>query len=647
MAGSVTDLIVRLLVDDKDLDKVDKSKQRFETFGNGLDAAARGSTVALGLLGGAAVLAGNAASEAEQATGAVDAVFKDHADSIKAVASNTSDAVTLMSADYNNMAAILGSQLKTLGVAQDELVPSTTNLIELGSDLSAMFGGTASEAVEAISSLLKGERDPIEKYGVSIRDATIQAEAMSLGLVKTSVDADKVSAAQARAEVAQRKYNEAVKKHGKESTEALSAQAALTSANGALDKALAGTNVELTDQQKLQATLSVLNKQTADAQGQSAREADTAAGAQARMNESIGTAVAQIGESLLPIMAEGATALADFANWAGENTDLVQSLAIGAAVLAGAILVANGAFKAFAAVQGVVTALRAIRTAQAAGAAATGVATAATTANTAATWANNAAWLASPVTWIVVAIIAAIGLLVAAAIWLWNNWDSVTKWIGEAWENTGAWLAQAGATISGWWESFWGGIGRFVTNAWMNWIVKPIRDAWVGAQKLVATGLRAIDRIWKDTWTGLGNIVRGVWNGVIGWIEGGVNSAINIINSLISGVNAVGGAFGVHIDLIPRVHIPRLATGGVTTGPMLAMIGDNPGGREYVEPVDDVAARLERVAIAAAVNARGNTGDSSRMHPDDIRDLARAIGEVVYPLIIKGSQKTFATAMGG
>ena len=32
--------------------------------------------------------------------------------------------------------------------------------------------------------------------------------------------------------------------------------------------------------------------------------------------------------------------------------------------------------------------------------------------------------------------------------------------------------------------------------------------------------------------------------------------------------------------------IPRLAQGGITTGPTLAVIGDNPGGREAVIPLD-------------------------------------------------------------
>jgi len=44
----------------------------------------------------------------------------------------------------------------------------------------------------------------------------------------------------------------------------------------------------------------------------------------------------------------------------------------------------------------------------------------------------------------------------------------------------------------------------------------------------------------------------------------------------------------------PTFNGPRLAEGGVTNGPMLALIGDNPGGREIVQPLDKYKADLQR-----------------------------------------------------
>ncbi|MGX1932041.1 phage tail protein [Microbacterium resistens] len=247
------------------------------------------------------------ASDLEQSVGGVDAVFKDQARGIHDWAEEAADAVGLSQSKYNEFATIVGAQLKNLGIPLDDLGGQTNLLIELGADLAAQYGGPTSDAVSALSSLLRGERDPIERYGVTMNEAAVKAEALSLGLVDVTQDADKVAAAQLRAELAQRKYNEAVEKYGEGSSQALSANATLISANSALETALEGTTGELTNQQKAQATLSLLMKQTADAQGAFARESDTLAGKQQRNTAAWENITTQLGTAFLPV----ATQVAD------------------------------------------------------------------------------------------------------------------------------------------------------------------------------------------------------------------------------------------------------------------------------------------------------------------------------------------------
>src|SRR5690606_29087390 len=125
-------------------------------------------------------------------------------------AEEAADAVGLSQSKYNEFATVVGAQMKNLGLPIGDIASLTDGLIETGADLAAQYGGTTSDAVSALSSLLRGERDPIERYGVSMNEAAVKAEALSLGLVTVTKDAAKVEAAQIRAEVAQRKYNEAV-----------------------------------------------------------------------------------------------------------------------------------------------------------------------------------------------------------------------------------------------------------------------------------------------------------------------------------------------------------------------------------------------------------------------------------------------------
>lgn len=244
------------------------------------------------------------ASDLEQSVGGVDAVFGDSAQTIHAWAEVADQAVGLSKSSYNEFATVVGAQLKNLGVPLEEVTGTTNSLIELGADLAAQYGGPTSEAVSALSSLLRGERDPIERYGVSMNEASVKAEALSLGLAGVVVDQDKVTAAHMRAVVAQRKYDEAVEKNGANSTEALSLYGSLTSANASLESALEGTTVELTGQQKAQATLSLLMKQTADAQGAFGRESDTLAGKQQRNTAAWENLTTELGMAFLPVASQ-------------------------------------------------------------------------------------------------------------------------------------------------------------------------------------------------------------------------------------------------------------------------------------------------------------------------------------------------------
>ena len=126
----------------------------------------------------------NKAGQLEQSVGAIDSVFKESAGQMHAWADSAATSVGLSKNEFNELGTLIGAQLKNGGTAMAELAPQTNKLIGLGADLSSMFGGTTREAVEALSSALKGERDPIERYGVSLKQSEIDAKAAALGFQK-------------------------------------------------------------------------------------------------------------------------------------------------------------------------------------------------------------------------------------------------------------------------------------------------------------------------------------------------------------------------------------------------------------------------------------------------------------------------------
>lgn len=253
----------------------------FKGFGGILTAAAGALSVGSFLKG-----AISGAANLEQSVGAVDAVFKGSADQMHGWAKSAATDVGLTQDEFNSLGTLIGSQLKNGGTAMDELAPKTKDLIGVGADLASMFGGTTQDAVGALSSALKGERDPIEAYGVSLTQAKIDAEAAALGFSKVG---------------------------GSLSSEATQA-----------------------------ATLSLIMKQTADAHGNFAAESDTLAHKQQVLNAQWQDGKAAIGTALLPAVSAVTGALSKALGPAMAGTLAVTKEVVGGFTAMGAAFKAGG-----------------------------------------------------------------------------------------------------------------------------------------------------------------------------------------------------------------------------------------------------------------------------------------------------------------
>lgn len=232
--------------------------------------AAKGVAVAGGAIGAAAIGVGaklaSMGADLEQSIGAIDDVFKGAAGQMHAFADKAATSVGLSTNAYNELATVIGSQLKNAGTPMDQLAGKTNDLITTGADLAAMFGGSTQDAVNALSSALKGERDPIERYGVSLKQAAIDAKAAELGFTKVG---------------------------GSFNQEAQTA-----------------------------ATLALIMEQTADAHGKFAREGDTLAHQTQVMQASLQSFGEKVGAAVVPVITELASKVND---WLGPRLDSLAS----------------------------------------------------------------------------------------------------------------------------------------------------------------------------------------------------------------------------------------------------------------------------------------------------------------------------------
>lgn len=157
-------------------------------------AATAGVTIGAAAITGKVLAMG---ADLEQSRGAIQDVFKGAAAQMQDFASKAVKSVGLSGNAYNELATLIGSQLKNAGTPMDQLAGKTNDLITTGADLAAMFGGSTQDAVNALSSALKGERDPIERYGVSLKQAAIDAKAAELGYSKVGGSYDQTAQAAA------------------------------------------------------------------------------------------------------------------------------------------------------------------------------------------------------------------------------------------------------------------------------------------------------------------------------------------------------------------------------------------------------------------------------------------------------------------
>lgn len=203
--------------------------------------AAAAATVSLGSFFSDAI---KGASDLQQSVGGVNTVFGKQAAAINAASAAASKNLGLSKNQYNELATTMGAMLKNQGFK--DFGDQTQILIKRGADLAATFGGTTKESVEALSAALRGEYDPLERYGITLNESMINAELAAKGQDK-----------------------------------------------------LKGAALE---QAKAQARVALIMKQSAAAQGQFAREADTYAGKQARLAASWENFKAIVGSALLPAM---------------------------------------------------------------------------------------------------------------------------------------------------------------------------------------------------------------------------------------------------------------------------------------------------------------------------------------------------------
>ena len=128
---------------------------------------------------------------------ALDTVFGQYSETMRGF-SNSAKEFGLSQSEAAKASVFLGSVLKQSGFSMDEVAQQTQRLVELGSDLSITYGYDVQEALLGMTALFRGEYDPIEKFGVAMKQSEVNARVASLGFKNMTLEQQRLAEQQVR-----------------------------------------------------------------------------------------------------------------------------------------------------------------------------------------------------------------------------------------------------------------------------------------------------------------------------------------------------------------------------------------------------------------------------------------------------------------
>ena len=317
MAGNtLMSLLIKLGVDSggfsSELDKAEnKSKSVASSIGNGFKNIGKGLAVGAAVVGAAAVGAAvvgtkallstiGPASDLGESINAVNVVFEDGAGIIKKYGETAAMTVGLSNKEFNQLSSVTGSFLTNLGYDSDEAARKTISLTERAADMASVFNTDVGSALAAIQSGLKGEFNPLEQFGVKMNAALIEAKALSMGLVDSTVDMTKLNGALLKAEKAQAAVSKATEEHGANSLQAREASQKFAEIQDHITGIMQGQTGDISDNAKAQAALALIMEQTDKVAGDFSNTSDGLANSQRQLGALTEDLKAKIGKGLLP-----------------------------------------------------------------------------------------------------------------------------------------------------------------------------------------------------------------------------------------------------------------------------------------------------------------------------------------------------------
>lgn len=188
----------------------------------------------------------------------------------------------------------------------------------------------------------------------------------------------------------------------------------------------------------------------------------------------------------------------------------------------------------------------------------------------------------------------------------------IAEWVSKTVNNIKDWIKGAVDTIKGWFSGLWSKIKEIFSP-----VANFFKGVWNNAFNAVKTVFSPIVNFFSGIWgkikdkfsslgTSIGDAIGGAVkagiNGVISLIENSINSAISLINGAIKLINLLPG---VSVGYVQKLHMPRLAKGGIVDSATIAMVGEQ--GKEAVVPLENNTEWMDKLADRLAARMASPT----------------------------------------
>lgn len=292
-------------LDTKGFDKATREFAKLDSnsakAGYALKKAFLPAAAALGGLAVAAFGAAKMASDFNEEASKSEVIFGDASTAIMEFSKTAATSLGQSQTEALKAAGTFGVLGTAAGLTGTDLGNMAVKFTTLATDLASFNNTSPEDAVLALGAGLRGEAEPLRRFGILLDDASLRAKALELGLVKTTKDA-------------------------------------------------------LTPQNKSLAAQALILEQTNLQQGDFARTADGAANKQRILTAQIKDAKTNIGKGFLPVMAIAVGLLSKFAEFASDNAPLIVTMGVVIGGLAAAIVLVNGVMAGFSAIAAITTA---------------------------------------------------------------------------------------------------------------------------------------------------------------------------------------------------------------------------------------------------------------------------------------------------